>query len=140
MRRERGSLPVVLATGYSEQARLAADEGFAILREAYGMRDLDECVDRSAGRAARPRIAWGGFAAGPIPSAPARSPAERGIGHLHARASEVERSANGHVVQGKRNRSLIHHAVTICARSYSRQKRSALGQSGSQHLIMSIRR
>jgi two-component system NtrC family sensor kinase len=36
VRRERGgALPVVLATGYSDKAQTAADEGFAILRKPY---------------------------------------------------------------------------------------------------------
>ncbi len=53
VRRERGSLPVVLATGYSEQARVAADEGFAILRKPYGMSDLHEALTAALGGAAR---------------------------------------------------------------------------------------
>ena len=67
MRRERGSPPVVLATGYSDQAQAAADEGFAILRKPYGMSDLRDALTAALGGAARPQVAQGGFVAGPVP-------------------------------------------------------------------------
>ena len=57
MRRERGSLPIVLATGYSEQAQAAAAGGFAILRKPYGMSDLHQAFNAALGAAARPRVA-----------------------------------------------------------------------------------
>ena len=57
VRRERGSLPIVLATGYSDQAQAAADEGFAILRKPYGMNDLHDALNATLGRAARPQVA-----------------------------------------------------------------------------------
>ena len=57
VRRERGSLPVVHVTGYSDQAQAAADEGFAILRKPYGMSDLHEALAAALGGAARPGVA-----------------------------------------------------------------------------------
>ena len=56
VRRERGSLPVVLATGYSDQAQAAADEGFAILRKPYGMSDLHDALTAALGGAATPQV------------------------------------------------------------------------------------
>jgi two-component system NtrC family sensor kinase len=40
----RGSLPVILATGYSEHAQTAADEGFTILRKPYDAAELREAI------------------------------------------------------------------------------------------------
>ena len=57
VRRERGSLPVVLATGYSDQAQAAADEGFAILRKPYSMSDLHDALTAALGGAATPQVA-----------------------------------------------------------------------------------
>lgn len=38
------SLPIILATGYSEQAPSAADDGFVLLRKPYGMLELRKVV------------------------------------------------------------------------------------------------
>lgn len=47
-RRVRGftnkSLPIVLATGYSEQAQSASDEGFVLLRKPYGILELRKVI------------------------------------------------------------------------------------------------
>ena len=42
--RQRQSLPVVLATGYSDQAQAAANEGFSILRKPYSMSGLNDAL------------------------------------------------------------------------------------------------
>jgi two-component system NtrC family sensor kinase len=46
-REHQGKLPVVLATGYSDVAQSAADEGFIVLRKPYSERDLREGVARA---------------------------------------------------------------------------------------------
>ena len=52
VRREHGGgMPVLLATGYSDVAQSAADEGFPILRKPYGEAELREAV----AKAIRPR-------------------------------------------------------------------------------------
>jgi two-component system NtrC family sensor kinase len=52
VRREHGAgVPVLLATGYSDVAQSAADEGFPILRKPYGEAELREAV----AKAIRPR-------------------------------------------------------------------------------------
>jgi two-component system NtrC family sensor kinase len=38
------SLPILLATGYSEQAQSASDDGFVLLRKPYGMVELRKAV------------------------------------------------------------------------------------------------
>jgi two-component system NtrC family sensor kinase len=47
-RRVRGftnkSLPIVLATGYSDQAQSASDEGFVLLRKPYGILELRKAI------------------------------------------------------------------------------------------------
>jgi two-component system NtrC family sensor kinase len=55
--RQRGSLPVVLATGYSDQAQAAANEGFAILRKPYSMNSLHDALRAALGPAERPKVA-----------------------------------------------------------------------------------
>lgn len=44
VRNEHSDMPVILATGYSERAQAAADEGFTILRKPYGLDDLREAL------------------------------------------------------------------------------------------------
>jgi two-component system NtrC family sensor kinase len=48
-------LPVILATGYSDKAQTAADEGFIVLRKPYEMADLNEAL-LEAVRRLRPRV------------------------------------------------------------------------------------
>ena len=55
--RQRGSLPVVLATGYSDQAQAAADEGFTILRKPYSMNGLDDALRAALGGVATAKVA-----------------------------------------------------------------------------------
>jgi two-component system NtrC family sensor kinase len=55
--RQRGSLPVVLATGYSDQAQAAANEGFAILRKPYSMNGLHDALRAALGPVDRPKVA-----------------------------------------------------------------------------------
>jgi two-component system NtrC family sensor kinase len=55
IRQEHGDeLPVILATGYSDKAQTAADEGFIILRKPYEMTSLNEAL-LEAIRRQRPR-------------------------------------------------------------------------------------
>jgi two-component system, NtrC family, sensor kinase len=51
--RQRQSLPVVLATGYSDQAQAAANEGFSILRKPYSMSGLNDALREALGAAAK---------------------------------------------------------------------------------------
>ena len=55
--RQRQSLPVVLATGYSDQAQAAANEGFAILRKPYSMSGLNDALREALGAAAKAKLA-----------------------------------------------------------------------------------
>jgi two-component system NtrC family sensor kinase len=55
--RRRGGLPVVLATGYSDQAQAAANEGFAILRKPYSMNGLHDALREALGPVERPKVA-----------------------------------------------------------------------------------
>ncbi|MBY0323298.1 MAG: response regulator [Reyranella sp.] len=55
--RQRGGLPVVLATGYSDQAQAAANEGFAILRKPYSMNGLHDALREALGPVERPKVA-----------------------------------------------------------------------------------
>ena len=55
--RQRGSLPVVLATGYSDQAQVAAYEGFAILRKPYSMSGLNDALREALGAATTAKVA-----------------------------------------------------------------------------------
>lgn len=56
VRKEHGAkLPVLLATGYSDVAQAAADEGFAILRKPFDMRQLREALAKAI-RSTRLRI------------------------------------------------------------------------------------
>ena len=50
--RQRQSLPVVLATGYSDHAQAAANEGFTILRKPYSMSGLNDALHEALGAAA----------------------------------------------------------------------------------------
>jgi two-component system NtrC family sensor kinase len=54
-RKHQGKLPVVLATGYSDVAQSAADEGFIVLRKPYSERELREGVARAI-RASRLKV------------------------------------------------------------------------------------
>ena len=38
------NLPIILASGYSEHAQAASDEGFILLRKPYGMLELRKAV------------------------------------------------------------------------------------------------
>ncbi len=49
LRRERPSLPVLLATGYSTVAQSAMDEGFTILRKPYDTAELSACLNKILG-------------------------------------------------------------------------------------------
>jgi two-component system NtrC family sensor kinase len=49
VRSERPSLPVLLATGYSNVAQAAMDDGFTILRKPYDSTELRACIDRALG-------------------------------------------------------------------------------------------
>ncbi len=51
IRREQPSVPVLLATGYSNVAQAAMDEGFTILRKPYDSAELSACIDRALGYA-----------------------------------------------------------------------------------------
>ena len=52
MRREYGeSMPVVLATGYSDHAQTAADEGFVILRKPFDLRELRNAIAKAMRKA-----------------------------------------------------------------------------------------
>ena len=44
VRLRSANLPIILATGYSEQAQLAADEGFLLLRKPYGILELRKAI------------------------------------------------------------------------------------------------
>jgi two-component system NtrC family sensor kinase len=56
VRKEHGSrIPVLLATGYSDVAQAAADEGFPILRKPFDMRELREALAKAI-RAARLKV------------------------------------------------------------------------------------
>ncbi len=55
--RQRGGPPVVLATGYSDQAQAAANEGFAILRKPYSMNGLHDALREALGPVERPKVA-----------------------------------------------------------------------------------
>ncbi|HEV2602818.1 MAG TPA: ATP-binding protein [Microvirga sp.] len=56
VRAEHGSrIPVLLATGYSDVAQAAADEGFPILRKPYSAADMREALAKSV-RAARLKV------------------------------------------------------------------------------------
>jgi two-component system NtrC family sensor kinase len=55
--RQRDSLPVVLATGYSDHAQAAANEGFAILRKPYSMSGLHDALREALGPAEKPKVA-----------------------------------------------------------------------------------
>ena len=55
--RQRESLPVVLATGYSDQAQAAANEGFSILRKPYSMSGLNDALREALGAAATAKVA-----------------------------------------------------------------------------------
>ncbi len=46
-REQRGKLPVLLTTGYSDYAQAASDEGFAILRKPYDQSQLREALARA---------------------------------------------------------------------------------------------
>jgi two-component system NtrC family sensor kinase len=53
--RRRGSLPIVLATGYSDKVKAAADDGFSILRKPYDAERLQAALSAAmTGRAPRP--------------------------------------------------------------------------------------
>jgi two-component system NtrC family sensor kinase len=49
IRREQPTLPVLLATGYSDVAQAATDDGFTILRKPYDLAELSACIDRVLG-------------------------------------------------------------------------------------------
>ncbi|MFC1458427.1 ATP-binding protein [Microvirga arabica] len=49
VRSEQPSLPVLLATGYSNVAQAAMDDGFTILRKPYNLAELSACIDRLLG-------------------------------------------------------------------------------------------
>ncbi|KFG68809.1 hypothetical protein JH26_15230 [Microvirga sp. BSC39] len=49
VRSEQPSLPVLLATGYSNVAQAAMDDGFTILRKPYDSAELSACIDRILG-------------------------------------------------------------------------------------------
>jgi two-component system NtrC family sensor kinase len=52
MRREYGeSMPLVLATGYSDHAQTAADEGFVILRKPFDLRELRNAIAKAMRKA-----------------------------------------------------------------------------------------
>jgi len=55
--RHRGCLPVVLATGYSDQAQAAANEGFTILRKPYTMSGLHDALREALGGVAPAKVA-----------------------------------------------------------------------------------
>jgi two-component system NtrC family sensor kinase len=56
VRAEHGSrIPVLLATGYSDVAQAAADEGFPILRKPYSAADMREALAKAV-RAARLKV------------------------------------------------------------------------------------
>ncbi|WP_170303682.1 hybrid sensor histidine kinase/response regulator [Reyranella soli] len=55
--RQRGSLAVVLATGYSDQAQAAANEGFTILRKPYSMSGLHDALREALGGVATANVA-----------------------------------------------------------------------------------
>jgi two-component system NtrC family sensor kinase len=45
----KGRMPVVLATGYSEVAQNATDEGFTVLRKPYDLHQMNEALARVSG-------------------------------------------------------------------------------------------
>jgi two-component system, NtrC family, sensor kinase len=49
IRREQPTLPVLLATGYSDVAQAATDDGFTILSKPYDLAELSACIDRVLG-------------------------------------------------------------------------------------------
>nr|WP_281433499.1 ATP-binding protein [Microvirga splendida] len=49
VRSEQPSLPVLLATGYSNVAQAAMDDGFTILRKPYDSAELSACIHRAIG-------------------------------------------------------------------------------------------
>ncbi len=49
IRGEQPSLPVLLATGYSNVAQAAMDDGFTIVRKPYDSAELSACIDRTLG-------------------------------------------------------------------------------------------
>ncbi|MBD2748701.1 response regulator [Microvirga sp. BT688] len=49
IRSEQPSLPVLLATGYSNVAQAAMDDGFTILRKPYDSAELSACINRILG-------------------------------------------------------------------------------------------
>jgi two-component system NtrC family sensor kinase len=53
IRRRDNTLPVVLATGYSDNAQIAADEGFIILRKPYDAEGLRAALDLAVQTRAR---------------------------------------------------------------------------------------
>jgi two-component system, NtrC family, sensor kinase len=58
IRRECGAgLPVILATGYSDKAQAAADEGFTILRKPYDAAGLHEALADILKRSGKRRVA-----------------------------------------------------------------------------------
>jgi len=53
IRQRDNTLPVVLATGYSDNAQIAADEGFIILRKPYDAEGLRAALDLAVQTRAR---------------------------------------------------------------------------------------
>jgi two-component system NtrC family sensor kinase len=51
-----GKIAVVLASGYSDQAQKAADEGFVMLRKPYDSKALQDAIDDARRQAVRVKV------------------------------------------------------------------------------------